>query len=289
MALVDFVKIARPQQWYKNFLLFLPLVFVGQLFNPTSIKLSILGFISFCLVSSANYIINDIIDLEKDKTHPEKKNRPLASGRLTRKQAIIETIIILSFGLGIASTFTNKLFLASAITLFIITQAYSLFLKKELFADILAIGANFVIRASAGTFALNVKNSPWLILCTFFLSLYLSVGKRASELNLLGNNAPEQRATLAHYTKDITQPLLIISTTLIITAYSLYSFLSERNPLLYTLPLAFYAILRYFYLIQTGSEIARHPEKVFTDRRMVIVMILWSITTIILLYFPNFR
>ncbi len=289
MALTDFVKIARPQQWYKNLLVFLPLVFVGQLFNLQSIKLTILAFISLCSISSANYIINDFIDLEKDKHHPEKKNRPLAAGTLKKTYAIIEAIILITAGLWLAFRFPNKLFFISVIALFAITQTYSLFLKKQLFADILAIGANFVIRASAGTFALDVKNSPWLILCTFFLSLYLSVGKRASEFSFLGNEAKNHRETLTYYTKEITQPLLIISTTLLITAYSLYSFLSERNSLLYTLPFALYVIFRYFYLIEIGSEIARHPEKVFKDKNMVTGIILWGITTLVLLYFPNFK
>ncbi|MBI4140691.1 UbiA prenyltransferase family protein [Candidatus Woesearchaeota archaeon] len=289
MSLTDYFLILRPKQWYKNLLLFLPLVFVGQLFNLTSIKLTIIAFISFCCISSANYIINDFIDIEKDKQHPEKKNRPLAAGKIKTKTAFIEAGVLIVISILIALQFQNKLFLASIITIFILTQAYTLFLKKELFADILSIGANFVIRASAGTYALNVKNSPWLILCTFFLSLYLSVGKRAAELTLLGDEAKNHRETLAQYTKEITQPLLIIATTLLITAYSLYSFLSERNTLLYTLPFALYVIFRYFNHIQTGSEIARHPEKAFTDKKMVIGMMLWGVITVILLYFPSFR
>ncbi|MBI4141936.1 UbiA family prenyltransferase, partial [Candidatus Woesearchaeota archaeon] len=212
-----------------------------------------------------------------------------AAGRITKKKAVIEAVLLIIVSMSIALQFQNKLFFASIITIFILTQAYSLFLKKELFADILAIGANFVIRASAGTYALNVKNSPWLILCTFFLSIYLSVGKRAAEATLLGEEAKNHRETLEHYTKEITQPLLIIATTLLITAYSLYSFLSERNTLLYTLPFALYVIFRYFNHIQTGSEIARHPEKVFGDRKILVGIMLWGISTIILLYFPAFR
>lgn len=289
MGIIDFVKIARPQQWYKNLLVFLPLVFVGRLFNLQSIKLTIIAFISLCAISSANYIINDFIDLEKDKHHPEKKTRPLAAGTLKKTYAIIEAGFMLVAALWLAFKFPNKLFFMSVIALFVITQAYSIFLKKQLFADILSIGANFVIRASAGTFALDVKNSPWLILCTFFLSLYLSVGKRAAEFSFLGNEAKNHRETLLYYTKEITQPLLIISTTLLITAYSLYSFLSERNSLLYTLPFALYVIFRYFYLIEIGSEIARHPEKAFKDKNMLIGIILWGITTLLLLYFPNFK
>src|SRR3989344_7005046 len=287
MQIIDLIKIARPQQWYKNLMVFLPLVFVGQLLNKTAITLAIIAFFSLCLVSSTNYVLNDIIDLQKDKAHPEKKNRPLASGRMKKWQAILEIIVLLSIGLLIASKL-EKLFLYSVIFLFVFTQIYSLFLKKEIFLDILAIAINFVTRAIAGAFAINVKISPWLVLCTFFLSLYLSAGKRQADLLFLREEAAQHKETLKYYTKEITQSLLIISTSLLIMSYGLYSFLSEHKNLLMTLPFALYVILRYFYLINTGSEIARHPEKVFNDLRMSIGMLLLGIATFLIIYLPAF-
>lgn len=287
MTLTDYIKLARPQQWYKNLMVFLPIFFVGQFFNAELLKQTIIAFVSLCLVSSSNYVLNDIIDLEKDKAHPEKKNRPLAAGKIKKWQAILEIMLLLFFGLWIASKL-GTYFLATAIFLFVFTQVYSVFLKKEIFADLLAIAINFVTRAIAGTFAINVKISPWLVLCPFFLSLYLSAGKRQGDLIFLGEEAKQHKETLKYYTKEITQSLLIISTNLLIMSYSLYSFLSEHKNLLATLPFALYAILRYFYLIQTGSEIARHPEKVFKDFRMDAAMLLWGIVTLGLIYLPKF-
>jgi len=280
------LKLLRPQQWYKNLLIFLPLIFVGKLFDLTALASITAGFFVLCGVSSANYIINDIRDRASDKKHPEKKFRPVASGKVSVPLAIVVALLLLTVSGAYAFT-RGPLFLGAVLFLFAFTLVYTFFLKERLFLDILSIATNFVVRAVAGTFLINVKISPWLVLCTFFLSLYLSAGKRHAEVLYLGEQAGDVRSTFKYYTKELTTSLLTISTTLLIVSYSLYSFLSEHKNLLVTLPFALYVIFIYYSHIIAGDKIARHPEHVFTDYRMVIGMILWGILSIVLLYNPS--
>jgi 4-hydroxybenzoate polyprenyltransferase len=245
---------------------------------------TIIGFVSLCLISSSNYILNDIIDLKKDRQNPEKRTRPLASGSIAVWQAVIMFALFAAGSVYLALS-PPKLFLYSVIALFLLTQLYSVWLKKEFFADVLIIGINFVIRAASGTFIINVAISPWLIVGVFFLAIFLAVGKRHAELAVLGDKAASHRATLKQYTREITGALMIITTSLLIMAYSLYSFFSEHRNLFLTLPFALYAIFRYFNLVYSGNAVARHPERVFGDLRMVIAMLLWALLTGYLIYF----
>ncbi len=284
MKIIDFIKLLRITQWYKNLLIFLPIIFSLNLLQPDKLLLTIIGFISLCLISSSNYILNDIIDIKKDRANPEKRKRPLASGAVKIWQALIIFALFSAVSVILALNL-NMNFLYAVIFLFGFTLFYSLILKKEPFADIIVIGINFVVRAMSGAFIIDVKISPWLILCTFFLAVYLTAGKRHSELALLGRKAKEHRDTLQFYTPALTSALMIIATTILIISYSLYTFLSEHNYLIYTLPFALYAIFRYFQLIYSDSEIARHPERVVLDLRMILGMLLWAGVTFYILYF----
>jgi 4-hydroxybenzoate polyprenyltransferase len=278
----DIIRICRPQQWYKNLVIYLALIFTIQLFAPGQFLLVTYGFISLCMVSSANYVLNDIIDRSRDRLNPEKKKRPIAAGRVRVWEAGIVAAVLAVAGLVIAYRL-SILFFGAAGLLLIFTQIYSLFLKNAVFVDILSIAVNFVIRAVAGALIINVRISPWLILCTFFLSLFLSAGKRASEVIFMGSRAAKHRETLDGYTKEITDMLTTITTTLLIISYSLYSFLSDFHWLLLTLPFALYTILRYKYLIITGSPIGRRPELAFTDWKMMAGIALWSVAVVVIL------
>jgi len=275
----------RPWQWYKNLLIFLAPIFMGQLFDFSLFISVLIGFVSLCLVSSSNYIINDLIDKKKDIIHPEKKNRPIASGLVKSYEAVIFAIILLFFSLLIGY-YVSFGFLIIVIILFSLTTAYSLFLKNEVFVDLLIIAINFILRALSGVyvFPIRIEISPWLILCTFFLSLFLSTGKRYSEINLLKEDLDKYRVTLKHYTKKITDSLMIIATVSLIISYSLYSFLSQYQWLLITIPIAMYTILRYLHLIYSGSNIPRNPEKVIKDSRMVISVVIWFVMILFLIY-----
>ncbi|MFA6088468.1 MAG: UbiA prenyltransferase family protein [Candidatus Woesearchaeota archaeon] len=268
LKIIDYIQLIRIKQWYKNIVVFLPIFFVGEFFSSTLLLQVFLGFIALSFMSSVNYVINDFLDIKRDKKHPEKKERPLASGRISVFEAIIVAIIL--FGLSIIiSLELGVMFLICVLVLFGLTLLYSIYLKKEAVADVIAIALNFVVRAISGTFIINVFISPWLIVCPFFLALFLAVGKREADLRFLKGSALQHKEVLKYYTIEMTSTLMVISTTCLIISYSLYSF-SKTSKLLLTLPFAIYAIFRYYYLIQSGSEIARHPEKMYKDIRLII-------------------
>ena len=283
MGLRHYLKLLRVSQWYKNLVVFLALFFSGNGTDAEYVITTIIAFFSLCLISSGNYVINDLIDLKRDRLHPEKKYRMLPSGKVRIFAAIVLAVLSLLMGFAIAVTLSTQ-FLVATVWLFLLTLAYSLWLKQVLFADILTIGTLFVIRAMAGAFVIDVQVSPWLILCPFFLSLFLSVGKRHSEVHLLGEKAGATRRVLLEYTPDLTTSLMVISTTLLIISYALYSFLSEHANLIYTLPFALFVIFRFYYLITSGNVIGRQAQKFIFDRPLVAGLLLWAIVTAVVLY-----
>lgn len=279
MSFVQLLKLCRPLQWYKNFLVFLPLIFTSQLFKADLFMLSFAGFVALCFMSSANYILNDIFDVKKDRLNPEKRSRPLASENVSLWQALLLCAVLFVLSLVIGIEFSSYFFF-SLLFLNATTLWYSILLKNEVILDVLIIAINFVIRAVSGTFLINSTISPWLVLCTFFLSLFLSVAKRESELVFLGGKAIKHRISLGKYNENLTNILMSVSTALLIVSYSLYSFLSHYKNLLFTLPFALYVIFRYSFFVYSGSEIARHPEKILKDWRMMLGILLWIVAVI---------
>jgi 4-hydroxybenzoate polyprenyltransferase len=283
MAITDYIKLLRPLQWYKNLLVFLPIIFVGKVLELDLLWVTFLGFVSLCLCSSFNYIINDIVDRKKDRAHPEKRKRPIASGRIGVFSALLWSVVLLAPGLWLAYTL-NTLFFYAAIFILVLTQLYSFLLKHVAFADILAVAINFVVRAVSGTFIIGVTISPWLVLCTFFFALFLLAGKRYADLAFLGSKAGMHKETLKVYTKEIANALMIVATALLIVAYGAFALLGTHPQLAFSLPFALFVIFRYFSLIYVGSPIARHPELVFRDWKMLAGMLLWATATFIALY-----
>src|SRR5574341_598268 len=168
---MKYVSLIRPKQWYKNLLVFLPLIFSGNIGNTAAIGQAVLAFVSFCALSSATYVINDYADRHKDRLHPEKWNRPIASGTVSGIEALTIVLILTTIGFGIGLLLPVK-FIYAALGYFVLSQLYTAWLKHEAFADILTISVNFVIRSVAGAFAISVWVSPWLILGVFFLALF---------------------------------------------------------------------------------------------------------------------
>ena len=283
MSVIYYFRIMRSEQWYKNLLVFLAIFFSFNLFDYGKLTLSFLGFIVLIIMSSANYILNDIADRKNDLQDISKKSRLIASGKVTVKSAVIFSIVLFVAGLTTAYLINTKFFLLMLVFI-AVSSTYSFYLKKEIFADILLIAVNFAIRAVAGAVLINVYVSPWLILCPSFLSLFLSVGKRRVELTNLGKKAHMHRNTLSYYTNDMTFSLMIITTTILIVAYTFYT-LTVDNKLIFTLPVVLYAIFRYFQFVYTNSKIARNPELVLTDKRFVAALIVWLVMTFVILYY----
>lgn len=281
--IIEYVKIMRIYQWYKNLVIFLPIFFAGELFYPNAIPMTAIGFISLALISSANYILNDIIDIEKDRIHPEKRFRPLASKKICKTEAVLLFFIVLALGLWIAFSL-NKIFFIMVTALFILSTAYSLWLKKEAILDIIIISVNFVIRAISGAFIMSILISPWLIVCPLFVAITLGIGKRRADLKFMKEKASKHKEVLKAYNNELTNALMIISTTCLIMSYSLYA-LSKSGWLLITLPFAIYTVFRYYQLVNQESDIARNPERFYKDIRIVIALIIWSILLLLVMYF----
>jgi 4-hydroxybenzoate polyprenyltransferase len=278
-----YLKLIRVQQWYKNLVVFLAIFFSGNLLNSSLILTTVIALVALCFVSSAGYIINDLADLKKDKKHPENKHRPLAAGEIKKSTALIVMLIFLMMGLYLGYTI-GLVFLAIIGALFVLTQIYTFILKKVMLADVLTITTLFVFRAIAGAVAIKVVISSWLVLVPFFLSLFLSVGKRHANLLFLKEKASATREVLKDYNLKLTNSLMIMSTTLLVVVYALYSFQSPYNYLIHTLPFALFVIFRYYHLISSGSKIARTPEKAIRDKPLLIGTFLWIVVTVVLVY-----
>jgi 4-hydroxybenzoate polyprenyltransferase len=282
------LKTMRLKQWTKNAFVLAALVFDRQLTNPISFGRSIAGFFLFCLLSSSVYIINDILDVEADRQHPKKKNRPIAAGKLSVPAAITATVIILT----ITFPFTFLLspgFFAVSVFYFLLNLAYSIWLKHIPLVDVLVLSTCFVLRVGAGVTLINVERfSPWLYVCTTLLALYIGFGKRRSELSTLAGSASSHRKVLEGYTIPFLDQLILIVSGTTIVAYSLYTFSAPNLPvnhtMMLTIPFVLYGIFRYLYLLQVEQAGGAPDELLLTDRPLQIAIMLWGISVLIIFY-----
>ena len=286
---MKYLQLLRPHQWYKNLIIFIGLVFSQNLFNIDYLITTAIGFIVLCSISGANYIINDIIDLKKDKKHPVKKNRPLASGEINKTTAIIFAVFLIIFSFSV-SFWINFNFGLIVLSLFLLTQTYSFFLKKICFLDVLMISMNFVLRAVAGAIIINVRVSPWLIISCFFVALFLALGKRKAELNLRINSSEQTRESLRIYTKEIIDTLILIPLVMVLVCYTMYCIfvfpviqILRDYFLFLTLPIITFVIFRYVYL-SNKDQLAETPDKILQDKQMLFAMILWMLIVVLFLY-----
>ena len=273
----------RPQQWYKNLILFVSIIFSLNILNVDMWFTVIFAFILFCMLSGSEYIINDVIDIESDRKHPVNYKRPLASGKLKKTHALVFAAILI-IGVVAGSFLINIPFLIISISYLMLILFYSLILKNLIIVDLLVISIGFVMRAVAGGIAINVSISPWLIVCTFLLALFLALGKRRHELNLLGNKAGDHRTNLAEYSNEMLDQMISITTGALIISYSLYTFFVENYFMMLTIPVIIYGLFRYLFLVHSRN-FGGEPEMLFKDKGMLISMILWGILVVLVLYF----
>lgn len=272
----------RPRQWYKNLVIFIGIVFSLNLLNFTLWIDAISAFAVFCVLSGSIYIINDIFDIEKDKNHPKKRNRPIASGKIKPNNALLFSTLLVILALT-SAYLINALFLVSAVSFFLLILIYSLFLKELIIVDIMIISAGFVIRAIAGCLAIGVLISPWLIICAFLLALFLAIGKRRHELVLLGENAGNHREILNGYSTEMLDQMTNITTSALIMSYSLYTFFTGKIFIMLTIPFAFYGLFRYIFLVHK-ENFGGEPEMLFKDKGMLLTIIFWIILVIFVIY-----
>jgi 4-hydroxybenzoate polyprenyltransferase len=278
-----YIELMRPKQWYKNLLLFVGLVFSKELGDFDMVFLAVLGFIAFCALSGSVYTLNDIIDRERDKLHPKKMLRPIPSGRVSVGSAAVLSAVLLIAGLFV-SFFIGWLFLLAALAYLAEGFSYTLYLKNLVIVDAIALAAGFVIRAYAGTVAVDVPISAWLVICVFLLALFLAFGKRRHELSLLGDQAENHREILKHYTLHMVEDMMSVSTATLIMAYAMYTFLATNEYMMFTIPFAIYGLLRYTFLVHMKDK-GGEPEQIFRDLPSLINLVLWVAAVVLILYF----
>ena len=286
----NYLKLMRAPQWIKNLFVFVPLLFSKHFFDKNYFILSLAGFIIFCLTSSLVYIVNDIIDIEADRAHPVKKERPLPSGKITKKQASF-TAFIIFFVIIFSGINFNPYFLALIGSYLILNLFYSLKWKHIVLVDIFCIAAGFMIRVIAGAYIIEVEISSWLLLTTMFISLFLAIMKRKSELSIsqnIGNSA--NRKVLTHYSLDFTNQISTIAASAVIICYALYT-VSQRTVaifgsenLIYTTPFVVFGIFRYMYLVYMNQQGENTTEIIITDLPMIFNMIFYILATTMIVY-----
>jgi 4-hydroxybenzoate polyprenyltransferase len=278
----------RPRQWSKNGFVFAALFFDRQVMTLNSIVHAALAFILLCLISSAVYIMNDLADIESDRQHPVKRNRPLPSGKLNPTTAKIALVVLVLVGLG-ASFVLSVAFGLVLLGYFLLQVAYNWRLKHMVLLDVSAVATGFILRVAAGVAIIQVERfSPWLYVCTGFLALFLALGKRRHELALLGTGAGSHRAILDEYNLDLIDRLMSIVGTSALVSYSLYTFLSEglppNNLMMLTIPFALYTLFRLLYLIHVRHEGGAPEEILLRDRPLQVTLALWAVVIFLALY-----
>jgi 4-hydroxybenzoate polyprenyltransferase len=287
--LQQLLRLARPGQWTKNGLLFGAIVFAGEVRELAKLETVIAAAAIFCLLSSAVYTINDMIDREKDRSHPVKKHRPLASGAIAPGVAGVFAGLLIACGLT-GAWLVNSNFLYISVGFLVLNLAYSLFLKQIIIVDVLTIAISFVVRAFAGALAIDVPASGWMLMNTLLLALFLSFGKRRHEMVLLEAEAGNHRAPLSGYTPYLLDQMIGVTTASVLVVYMLYTFSGEVSEklgteyLYITIPFVVYGIFRYLYLIHRKDEGGSPTQVLISDRPILITVILWLITALLLIY-----
>jgi len=295
IGIAAWIALMRPKQWIKNVVVLAGVVFAGRLDDPPFVLAALAAFVVFCALSSAIYVFNDVIDVEKDRLHPEKKTRPVAAGRVSRGAALGLAALLLAVGLAAAWQLGPR-FSATAVTFVGVNVSYSLWFKQRVIIDVMAISVSFMLRAIAGVEVLRdadptIGLSAWLLLCTFFLALVMGFGKRRSELVLLQEHAAGHRSALEHYSVPLLDAIVPMTSTAAILAYSIYTIWPETvaklatDKLVYTVPLVVYGFFRYLFLVRERGLGGNPSEILFRDRGLLLCVVTWVVAIVVILYF----
>jgi 4-hydroxybenzoate polyprenyltransferase len=279
----------RPQQWVKNLLLFAGLIFSQNFYNSNLLLKSFAAFCLFCLLSSSVYIVNDILDRESDRKHPLKSNRPIAKGDIKISTAIVLFILLALISLGLSALLSVS-FALMALSYLVLNLIYSRYLKHVVIIDVMCIALGFVIRAVAGAVVIGVEISPWLVVCTTLLALFLGFGKRRDELLILDTQAGNHRKILAEYSPYFLDQMISVVTASTVVAYAFYTLSPEVQIKLQTkymeltIPFVLYGVFRYLYLIHQKEGGGSPTKMLLGDPPLLINIILWFIAVILIIY-----
>lgn len=284
------IEALRPKQWTKNAVVFAPLVFDNKLFNLTNLVNVTVAALLFCLTSGVVYLCNDLLDAEADRIHPKKRMRPIASGRLGQRAAIVFAGLLAAFAFAVSLLITPWLTLVLA-GYMAMMFSYTLVLKHLVIIDVFVIAAGFLLRTAAGAVVIRVPLSPWLYVCMVLLSLFIGFAKRRHEIDLLEGSAGIHRRNLELYSKPLLDELIMIVAAATIMAYSLYTFSAPNLPrshsMMLTIPFVLYGIFRYLYLVHREGGGGAPEQILIEDRPMLLTVFLWGITAVVILYYAN--
>jgi 4-hydroxybenzoate polyprenyltransferase len=278
----------RPRQWIKNLFVLAGLVFAQELFTR-AVWVALAAFAVFCALSGAVYLLNDIADRERDRLHPTKRLRPIASGELPAGRAATVAVVLIVLGLA-AAWMIGRAFTGAAVVYVLLLAIYSVWLKHLVIADVLTVALGFVVRAVAGALAIDVLISGWLVICTLLLALFLALGKRRHEYLTLGEDARRHRPILAEYSAGLLDQMMAVVTASTVTAYALYTMSPETvakfhtNLLPATLPFVLYGIFRYLYLLYR-RQLGGNPSELFlNDRPLLVNTACWMLAVLLIIY-----
>lgn len=289
LTIKSLISLFRPLHWSKNILVFAPLVFSGMLFRTEDILRSLMAFISFSLIASSIYVINDILDFEEDKNHPIKRFRPIPSGKISISIAIIVAFLLAIFSF----TLSGILGLSFALVIFgyfSLNLLYSTLFKHIVILDIFSVAAGFLLRVLGGGFAIGIIISHWLMICTALLALFLIICKRRHEFTILADEAVNHRAVLQHYSSHFLDQMLAVTTASSLLSYILYTIDQETiqkfgtHKLLLTSPFVAYGIFRYQYLVYRKSRGGDPTDEFLNDRPLLLNIALWLLSVIAVIY-----
>ena len=289
MLMRPMIQLARPEHWIKNTVVFMPVIFGLQMRNVNAWFQAFAAAVAFCLVSSFAYILNDIKDRQSDQAHPQKKKRPLASGQISIRTAVIEALIFLALALAFAHSLSFML--ALIILAYLLLQTcYTMFLKTKVLVDVICIALGFVLRTASGAVAIRVEISPWLFICMFTICLFMGFCKRYSEVVTVGDSAQDHRPTLIVYTPELLTHLITLSAGIAVIAFLVYG-LNERtveqfgtNYFIYTLPIVVYAVFRFAMLSMKGAY-SGPTDLILHDRPFQITILIWMAVAFGIIFF----
>ncbi len=281
----------RPRQWVKNLFVFAAVIFSQQLFTPLAWRAAA-AFAIFCGLSGAIYLFNDVADVDKDRLHPQKKLRPIASGALSVRAALTVGVVLLAGCLAAAFSLSPA-FGLTALAYSVLLTAYSAWLKHLVILDVLTVATGFVLRAVAGAVSVDVEMSGWLLICTILIALFLALGKRRHEYRTLTGDAAAHRPILAEYSESFLDQMISVVTASTVTAYALYTMSAETvakfhtRLLPLTLPFVLYGIFRYLYLLYRRDLGGSPSDLVVSDRALLLDALLWMLATLAIIYGPR--
>jgi 4-hydroxybenzoate polyprenyltransferase len=278
----------RPRQWTKNGLLFIALAFTLNLQQGALLFRTLAAFVCFCALSSAGYLLNDVVDVEADRAHPTKRLRPIAARQVSVGIALGLGVVLLLFGLG-GAFLINGLLGVLALAYALLTAVYSTTLKHIVLLDIFGIAGGFVIRAAAGAVAIDVPISPWLYIATLLGALLIALGKRRTELETMGVEAAVgHRRNLESYSVEFIDQLILVISSAALMTYALYTFSAENLPkthsMMLTIPVVMYGLFRYLFLVREGDVGAAPEDLLFRDRPLLAAVVVWAVLAVSMLY-----